>query len=295
MAYYEYGQDILQDVLFRCGEPTDLTGGTVSDYLSAAKAYVQRSYQDIIGLHPWPWALKDPPGILNVEAKKTNTATISQGGTSLTLGTSISDSVAGWWVKIDSENVPYRITAHTAGTTAITIDATYKETSASASACTIFKDEYDLASDCRKVWRAWDRNSPTRDIEVIQPGEMHQLHTRRSVSGVGSIWMSVVRDKIARLSPWPVTDDVTIEYDYTVECDTDLTFDEGTDDVPIVPAVDRHVISDAATVLLMLDKNDKRAQSIADLASGKINTMVTTYITTGKFKRYTKRGQGVWG
>jgi hypothetical protein len=294
MSYYEYGQDILQDVLFRNSEPTDLTGSGVSDYLDAAKRYVQRAYNDILDYAPWPWILKDPPGVLSVEAKKTNTATATQGSTSVTLGTVISSSVAGWWLEIDTEGVPYRIIAHTGGTADITLDATYKEDSVSAGACTIYKDEYDLASDCRRPWFAWDRNNPQRDIEIIQRGEMHQRFPQRSSSGIGALIMAVIRDKKVRITPWPETDDITVEYEYAVDTDTDLDWGGGATDTPLVPLRDRHVISDAATAFLMLDKNDPRAEEAAALVNPKLEMMFNTYINVGRRRRFIKRGSGIW-
>lgn len=293
MAYFEYGQDLLQDVLFRGGELTALTGQT-SDYLTRCKQYIQRAYEDILSFAPWPWTMKSPPGILNVFAKETNTVTITQGNTSATLGTSIASSVSGWWIQVDAKLIPYRIITHTAGTTALTIDATYKESSASASACTLWKDEYDLASDCLKPWRAWDRNNPYHEINIIQPSEMLHRHTSRYLSSSSTFSITVVGNNKVRIVPWPEIDDITIEYDYTVKPTSDLTFDKATTDVPLVPLVDRHVIADAALVLLMIDKNDLRASEIASLVTNKLTFMFTTYCLIGKFRRYVPRGAGIW-
>lgn len=295
MSYYETGQDILIDVLQRGGERTALTGGNTSDYLIPCKRYVQRAYEDILAFAPWPWALKNPPGILNISAKKTNTATITSGSTSVTLGTSISTSVSGWWLLIDAEQVPYRITAHTAGTTSVTIDATYKEDSVSAGACSIFKDEYSLADDCLKLWRAWDRNNPYREIDIIQRGEMSQTRPNRYVSSSVTLTMSVIRDNMVRITPFPLTDDLTVEYEYSVKPAQDFTFDEDTDtDIPILPLVDRHVIADSALVLLYIEKNDNRTNEMSQIALAKLQLMFNTYCIIGKYRRYVPRGKGIW-
>lgn len=293
MSYYQYGQDILQDILWRAGEPNVLTGAT-SDYLTVAKQYIQRAYNDLLGYAPWPWALKHPPGVLSVLAKKTNTATIAQDATSVTLGTSIATSVAEWWLIVDSELIPYRIVAHTAGTTALTLDAAYQETAQTAGACTIFKDEYDLASDCHKIWTAWDRNNPTNTIMIVQRGELFDRNPSRYVTGSIVTEMAVIGDNLVRITPTPETNDITIEYNYTVKPASDLTFDEASGDTPLVPLVDRHVIADAALVLLMLDKNDQRAGETAQMVQNKLDMMFTTYCTQGKFRRYVKSGQGIW-
>ena len=291
LTYFKYGADILQDVLFRGGELTALTG-TTSEYLTRCKGYVQRAYHDIVIAAPWPWALKDPPGTLDIVAKQTNTATATQGSNAVTLGTTISSTVAGYWFEIDGKQVPYRITEHSG--TSVTLDATYKETDESAGACTIYKDEYSLADDCWKIWRAWDRNNPHRIIDIIQQGEMHEMFTSRAVSSTDTFKMALIKEDKVRITPWPSEDDITIEYEYTEKIDTDLSFDsDTTNDVPVIPINDRHILSDAALVLLMVDKNDQRAQSIGSLVEAKFQRMINTYISVGKFRKYVKPGQGI--
>ena len=292
LTYFKYGADILQDILFRGGELTALTGST-SQYLTRAKGYIQRVYHDIVIGAPWPWALKDPPGTLNIVAKQTGNATATQDSTSVTFDDSISPTVAGYWLEIDGKQVPYRISSHTAGSTSLTLDATYKESSVSSGACTIYKDEYSLADDCWKIWKAWDRNNPHRIVDIIQQGEMHEMFTSRAVSSTNTFTMALVKEDKVRITPWPSEDDITIEYEYTERIDDDLAFDSSSDDVPIVPLNDRHILSDAALVLLMIDKNDQRASEIGMLVESKFQRMINTYISVGRFRRYVKPGQSI--
>lgn len=292
--YCVTGQDILQVVLMTAGEKTALTGVT-SDYLTIAKGFIQRSYYDILEYAPWPWALKDPPGILTVMAKKTNTATVTNGSTTVTLGTSIAESVAGWWFQIDDEATPYRITAHTAGTTGLTLDSSYTETNGAGLTCKIYKDEYELATHCLKVWWAWNRNDPNNPIEVINPREMHDRYTSRDRPGTDVRIMSIVKEDKARVIPYPETNDITIEYEYVEKPASELTFDGvANTDTPVVPVSDRHVIADAATALLMEIKNDPRAGDMAGMVTSKLKLMENTWVAPGKIRFYVKRGQGVW-
>lgn len=292
--YLETGQLILQDALFRAGELTTLTG-VISDYLDEAKKFVQRTYFDVLEYAPWPWALKDPPGILTVYAKKTNTATVTRDSTAVTLGAAIASSVAGWWFQVDSQLVPYRITAHTAGATTLTLDAPYNEAAGTLITCTIFKDEYSLASDCLKPWAAWNRNKPTDRIDVIGMGEMRDRFTNRNTPAINARIMAVVKSNKVRIRPWPETDNITIEYDYTAYPSADLTFDGvAATDTPVVPLYDRQVLSDVATAQLHLLKNDPRAQELMNLVTGKLGQMVTNYLSGTKPRLYVKPGQGVW-
>jgi hypothetical protein len=294
LTYYKYGADILEDVLFRSGELTATTGVT-SDYRDAAKRYIQRRYHDLVIAQPWPWALSSTPGTLDIVADQTNTATCTQDSTTVTLDTIIATSVAGYWFEIDSEQVPYRISSHTAGTGDLVLDANYKEDSVSSGACRIYKDEYDLASDCWKIWRAWDRNNPHVIIDIIQTGEMHDVHTSRRTSSSNTYLLSVIRDGVARITPWPETDDITVEYEYTAKIDNDLSFSSDSSDVPVIPDVDRAILSDLATADVMFDKNDPKAENMLQLGAIKYQQMINTYITVGRVRKYVREGQSIGG
>ena len=74
MSNYQYGKDILKDVLFRGGEKDDLIAGS-TDYLETAKKYIMRSYYDMISEYPFPSSLSNPPGVINTVGKVTGTAT----------------------------------------------------------------------------------------------------------------------------------------------------------------------------------------------------------------------------
>lgn len=293
--YLETADLILQDVLGRAGEKTAITGSNVSDYLARAKRYVQHAYFDVLEHAPWPWALKDPPGVLTLAAKQTGTATITEGSTAVTLGATIATSMAGRWFHVDSLNVPYRITAHTAGTNALTLDAPYQEDSVSAGACTIWQDEYTLATDCLKPWAGWDRNNPASRVDIVGMSEMRDRYPNRYTPGIHARLMSVVRGNKVRIRPWPETQGVTLEYDYTVAPAADFTFDgTAATDTPVIPLIDRSILSDAATGQLMLEKNDPRAGDMVGLAKGKLAQMVATYLSGVKARLYVKPGGGVW-
>lgn len=290
----EFGQEILQDVLFRAGERTDLSGTNTSDYLDVAKVFVQRAYYDVLSYAPWPWALKDPPGVLSLVPKVTGTATCTQTSTSVTLGAVIATTMAGRWFEIDEKQIPYRISAHTAGSATLTLDAAYAETSVTSGAYSIYKDEYELNTYCLRIWKAWDRNDRTRQLDIITDAEMAQLYPDRS-RGTYPRKLALVRGNKVRISPWPETDYMTIEYEYTEKPSADFTFDETANtDTPIVPLVDRHVIADAALVMLYNVKNDTRAGDLVQMVGQKLALMQNIYVPIGKVRLYVRRGQGVW-
>lgn len=292
--YFETGSLILQDVLFRAGERTDLTGPLVSDYLDIAKSFVQRAYHDILSAAPWPWGLTDPPGVLSLVAKVTGTCDVTLGSTSVTLSAVLAPSMVGRWLEIDNEQIPYRISAHTSGTTAVTLDAAYTGSTATGVSYTIYKDEYTLSTDCLRIWRAWNRNDPSQVVDIVTESELQERFPNR-IRGTYPTIACLIRGSKLRISPWPETQPITIEYEYTAKPIVDLTFDGVTaTDTPLVPIVDRQIISDSALVMLYNNKNDGRAADVAQLVGTKIGMMMNIYLPIGKVRFYVKKGQGLW-
>ncbi len=301
-----YGLEILNNFLWRARQ-LELMKENQQEFYDAAMQHVNRAYYELLTLHPWPWALKDPPGVLNVVAKVTGTATIAHDATSVTLDATISSSMAGRWFEIDAEEIPYRISAHTAGTSTLTLDATYKEDAVSAGTYTIYKDEYTLASDCLRIWGAKNRNDPTGTVEVVDPNFMSNDLPDRSYSSTNSggknctrITMAIVQGGKARITPWPDTDDISIEYSYCIKPTSDLTFDKTTTgDVPLVPLESRYVISDIAIFNLLSDLADERIVIFDDgnghgVVPRGLQRMMDNYLTTGRPKCYVKAGTGIW-
>jgi len=294
MSYLQYGCDILKDVLFRAGELSAVSGTSVSDYLGQTKVFVQRAYNEVLEYAPWPWALKDPPGVLSLTEKATGSAVFTHASTAVTLCASDDTSRTGYWIWLDDEEIPYRIASHAAGYTSVTIDAEYTSATASAGAYSIFKDEYEVASDCLRVWRAWLRDDPNHVIDVITEGEMSSLYPGRNV-GTYPRKVALIRGTKLRISPWPDTTPLTLEYEYTRKPSSDLTFDNNaTTDVPIVPLLDRPLIADIALGLLYHTKNDPRAAEIMGLVQGKFAAMLNIYLPVGKTRLYIRPGQGIW-
>ena len=247
MADFQFGADILQDVLFRSDEPA-----TGSDYEAAAKRYINRVYWDVISWAAWAWAIKYPPGVFQTVAKVTGTATVTEGSTSVTLGATVATSMINRKFQIDNEGVPYRISAHTAGTAAVTLDAAYTESTGSALAFTIFQDEYQLSTLTIRPFSFWFRNRPQGRVTPVNDEEMRAKTWY--ISSVNQVFeIAMIDDQRVRIRPW-TEDAITIEYDY-VERQSALTFDSTSTDTPIVPEDDRHVLADWACHYLQTDKN----------------------------------------
>ncbi|MHC4608303.1 MAG: hypothetical protein ACYTAF_15440 [Planctomycetota bacterium] len=253
MANYQYGKDILEDVLFRAGEAA-VGGG--SDYETPAKRYIHRVYLDFLKLHPWHYATKYPPGVFSTEARLDKTAAVTNLSTTVTLSATHATSLANFWLMDPIQGVPYRIASHTAGSANVVLDATYKEVTNAALSVYIFKDEYGLASDCLVAWRLLDRSSPEDSIEIEGIGTMHRGWPDRgmSVESTAAIEKAAyVADNIIRIAPYTVNAE-TVEYSYTPR-PTVLDFTgAGAGDTPIVAEQDRHILADWALHFVFKDK-----------------------------------------
>jgi len=144
--YLDTGKKVLTDVLFRASESVLLTGD-VSDYLDAVKRYIMRAYQFVLTFYPFPFALKDPPGIIDTKDEQTiTTACTNQNAVVVTSG-SLSGSVVGYKFYALGDDTRYRVITHAGNN--VTLDATWKSATGSYTGY-FYKDEYDLASDCLK-------------------------------------------------------------------------------------------------------------------------------------------------
>lgn len=268
MANYTYVSDLLDDILFRAGEPTDST----SDFYAAALRYLNRAYQSIwMGggeLVPemdehWWWLRKTTPGVLTLQpAIATGTVSVTNNSTSITFSSAPAVDLDNWFFQVDGHDDVFRISAHTAAAAAATLDGVYTGTDAATASYKVFKLEYSLASDVLKViapMRGY------RDGEVRVPG-MDLVALERDYplatvdEGVPSAFAHVT-ESLVRFNRYPgrdSTDLLRLEYDYLYEPD-DL--EDGAAE-PVVPRHYRKVLSDVALMFLFIDKNDDRADAI---------------------------------
>jgi len=93
---------------------------TVSADATKLKRWLNLAQQYICGKRLWPFQLAEEI-IQTVEDYTTGTVTVSAGGTSVTASATITDSKANQYIQFASSNDWYKITAHTAGTDALTI------------------------------------------------------------------------------------------------------------------------------------------------------------------------------
>lgn len=281
MANYQYTSDLLTDVLFRAGEPTD----SASDYYTRAMVYLNRAYYAVCNggseIAPtinedWLWLTQHGALILHPRSELAISAV--KGSTTITLSpvptdyTGANVSIAGWYI-LGTPDIGgrYRIATHTAGSTTATLDIPWIRETITDLAVTLERLEYTL---------------PTNTLRLISPlfvwGASAAYPTH--YVPIESLFEPVNRIRIAMVSParFSLRDPQTIiidkapmeatraEYEYLILPPplTNAPLEE-----PLVPHKDRRILADLALFWLLLDKNDNRADGVGLLARNQLQGM----------------------
>lgn len=300
MANHQYSADIIDDALFRAGEPTDGT----SDFDSAALTYLNRSYNALCfgGSEFFPeahedwWWLKAESNIIIQPSITAGTVAVTFNSASITFSIAKASDLDNYFFKVEGHPDVFRISAHTAGAAAATLDSVYTgETNATAS-YRLMKLEYDLAADCLKVSGKMQAFRDTQyDIHGMALSEMQSEYPLNLIQmGTPDRYAQVDEDTV-RFNKFIDTDElVRVDYDYVVRA-TALT-NSGSEE-PRVPLKYRYVLADMTTFFLMLDKDDSRASAIAEMAQKGIQAMSkenrSRYAQTGDMGAIRPRQAGI--
>lgn len=228
---------------------------TGDDFDAEVGSAIVRAWEDLHARHPWWWATKFPNGAFVTTADITNrTLTISSTGTSVTgtLSSTVSTDLDNYKIKPSGKNWAARITAHTAGSANVTLDAV-PETIAAGTACVIFQDEYQLASDLQHFVDGLHRG----DGHFVESWTMERLvaeYPDPPSGGDSPVAFARINQRRIRLSHYP-QNVYRYEYPYTALLDKP----SGSGDL----AIDRnwrHLLADGAAFFAFLFKSDKRAE-----------------------------------
>lgn len=286
--------DILDWVLFQAGEPTDGT----SDFNSHAIACLNRAYRDIWtgggalvkGMNePWLWLKKDPPGVLTLNpVVSSGTVSVTNNSTSITFSSGPAASQANRFFKVDNHPDVFRISSHTAGATAATLDAVYTGPTSSAENFKSMQLEYTLASDTLRVigpMRVYKDNK-----EFIDGVDLNALERDYPLallqSGTPDRFAMVTESKVRfnRYGGTSSTELIRVEYDYLQKPSTELA-DDST--APLVPLEHRQVLADITLFYLLTAKSDAKAEGIGLQARAGLQSMASdNRARLAQFSRY---------
>ncbi len=288
MANYTNSKDLVDDILFRAGEPTDGT----SDFDAQALQYLNRAQQALVTggaeIDPeinekWWWLRKDPPGTLKLEAVVDGgTANVTEDSTSVTMSAAPTDaaknnvSVNKWFFKVDGHEDIFRVSAHTSGNTGVTLGDKYTGDTDTAANYKLFNLEYDLASDLIRVVSPMSVFQTRSEIEGMDIDSLENLYPLRNIlPGVPEAFGMVTETKV-RFSHYGDSDQagnfIHVEYDYDF-LPTDLT--DSASETPVVPKQYRRVLADIGLYFLSLDMSDSRAGTFLANAVRGVRAMAT--------------------
>lgn len=280
MANFATSADLIDDILFRAGELTDGS----SDFEAEALRLLNRAYRELYEggaafandfQEDWLWLKKDPPGTLTIlPVVNAGTVSVTKNSTSATLSVAQTDSMAGRFLRVEGHADTFRVSAHTGGTTALTLDSVYTGATNAAVTYKLMKLEYDLPSDVLRIVSPMRAQALDKaKIEGVHLNQMeHDWPLRDVESGVPTFFAPVTEAKI-RFNRYgnsdPAGNFYRVEFDYLFR-PADLLNDTGT---PVVPLQYRHVLADMALTYLYATKNDDRFELVGNAAKSGIIAM----------------------
>lgn len=277
MANYTSTSDLKKTALHWAGELTDGT----SEYDTKCIEYINRIHLAILSGsnefnielgEPWAWGKANNPGVLKLEAPyETGTLSCTSGSTSATLSTSSSDSLAGFYLKISGRDELYRISAHTAATTGLTLDQGYLGSTESGLSFKAYKFDYTTTTSVMRlispmrVYAAQDASGNDEGhVEMVSKESMLRNNPRHLIlSGTPTLFCINYENTdtgVFQVSfNKSVPSNTRVEYEY-IPIPADLT-DSGSS-IPLVPRQHRAVLAYGAAYYLLLDKSDARADAM---------------------------------
>lgn len=216
---------------------------TVSSQATLLKRWLNNSQQVILRAFEWPFLrCVTPLTIQTVPDYTTGTVATTAGSTSITFSVAPTDvnganvSVLNRYIQTSSSKDFYRITAHTSGATAATIEIG-ATTTAAAATLTIRKVFYSTSTAVDRIIQMWQDVLPYQLLET-SPEFFQSFNPGYLASGTPRMFMMAGIDSAAgagtpQFRLWPNPDAViNLRLDYFTVA-TDLVLDA---DISVIPA-----------------------------------------------------------
>lgn len=280
MANLVFTDDIKKDVLFRAGEPTNGS----SDFEAEVLQYINRAYMTLCvgGLEfnediqeAWWWLRKNQPGVLILQAPYTvGSASVTNNSNVVILSSPPTFPAEGYFFRATNTGDVFRVESHAGSSSDIILDSVYTGESATDTTYSLYKLEYELASDVMRML------SPMR----IYSGGYYEIDgtelTALDRDYPLALTETGVPDKFANVTETRVRFNraglttggglIRVEYDY-LRVPPPLTNAENEE--PLVPVQFRHILSDMALFFLYVVKDDNRDVKMAEMAKRGIRAM----------------------
>lgn len=279
MSNFTTNSDLVQDALFRAGEPADGT----SDFHDAAFRYLNAAYQSLWtgggefapGANESWWWLRESGVIHTAASYSEGTITLTNGSDSFTLSEAPSSTLAGYHLKVDDHPDVYVIDTHSG--TSGTLDHDWMGDSVSGGAFRAFKIDYTLENDViRLISPMMIQQGRSRLVNLWGFPEFSSRWPLSEISNANPTAFTMLDEDEVRFNAVP-DDPVRIDYEYLVsppelvESMGEVPFGE---DTPRVPKQYRKVLADIVCMKVLADKNDSRAGFLQQTVRAGVQAMV---------------------
>lgn len=258
---------------------------TISAQATLLKRWINNAQQVILRSFEWPFLRSPTPLVIQtVPDYSTGTVATTAGSTSITFSTAPKDingnnvSVSGYFIQTSSSKDWYKITAHTSGATAATLEIA-AITTASAATLMIRKMYYSTSSSVDRIIQIYQDVLPYQLLETT-PEYFQSFNPGFLASGTPRIYMTAGIDSIAgsgvpQFRLWPNPDAViNLRIDYLTVA-TDMSADA---DISVIPAKwHTTILLEGAKAQGFSFLDDSRYGNSVNLFNAMIEEMKTEY------------------
>lgn len=210
---------------------------TVAAQATLLKRWINNSQQMILRTFEWPFLRSPTPLVIQtVTDFTTGTVATTSGSTSITFSSAPTTSKTGFYIQTSSSSDWYKITAHTASSTAATIEIG-AITTAAAATFTVRKFYYSTSSSVDRIIQVYQDIQPYQ-LQETTPEYFQSYNAGFLGSGTPRVYCMAGLDSSAgsgvpQFKLWPNPDAVlNLRIDYLTVA-TDMSADA---DISVIPA-----------------------------------------------------------
>lgn len=278
MSYPKTNAEIVNDALFRAGEPTDGS----SDYEAKALDYLNRVYAEVSAggstLDPtinvkWWWLRSTTPAVLILEPVIYGEASVTNNNSAIVFSVAPAISLAGRFFRTAGTQDVFRISSHTASDTNAVLDSVYTGPTSAAISYEASKLEYDLPSGVMeiispiRVYKDGKREIEGMDLVALE----RQYPLSNQYVGVPNAFAQIGTRKVrfSHQGGTLPTDLIRVDFDYLV-LPPNVAKDANE---LLVPEEFRKTLADFVCMMILADKDDTKAGDIGNMAKNGLKGM----------------------
>lgn len=301
MGYPRTNAEIVNDALFRAGELTDGS----SDYEQKALDYLNRVYLAIAAggselnkdvNEKWWWLRSEMPAVLILLPIETGTVQVTLGSADITFNVAPTLSLQGRFFRTDGGMDLYRIQSHVALDTMATLDSIYTGPTNLGVAYQAAQMEYTIPANVMEIlspmrcYQDGKHDIQGMDIQTLED----QWPLSQSWHGVPHAFAQVGNRKV-RFSHQGGSlpgEFIRADFDFLIRPDN---LDKDANEC-LMPEEYRKTLADFVCMMILVDKDDTKAQDIGSLAKAGLNGMATenrrrmTQVSRGMGHLYPRAG-----